>query len=139
MKYSSKAKSFSKNNASIKIKKTEIIFGTTKESADDLPNPAELFLGSVSACILKNVERFSTLMNFEYSNAEITIKATRLEKPPRMDEINYDLKIYSQDSNLNIDLLKKNIEKFGTIYNTVKTSCSITGEITKIPLELKKA
>lgn len=56
-----------------------------------------------------------------------------------MDEINYDLKIYSQDSNLNIDLLKKNIEKFGTIYNTVKTSCSITGEITKIPLELKKA
>lgn len=139
MKYSSKAKSFSKNNASITIKKTEIIFGTTKESADDLPNPAELFLGSVSACILKNVERFSTLMNFEYSNAEITIKATRLEKPPRMDEINYDLKIYSQDSNLNIDLLKKNIEKFGTIYNTVKTSCSITGEITKIPLELKKA
>lgn len=139
MKYSSKAESFSKNNASIKIKKTEIIFGTTKESADDLPNPAELFLGSVSACILKNVERFSTLMNFEYSNAEITIKATRLEKPPRMDEINYDLKIYSQDSNLNIDLLKKNIEKFGTIYNTVKTSCSITGEITKIPLELKKA
>ena len=73
-------------------------------------------------------------MNFEYSNAEIMVSATRLEKPPRMDEINYELKIYSQDNNLNINLLKKNIEKFGTIFNTVKSSCSITGEIIKITL-----
>ena len=133
MKYFSKARSSSKNNASIKIKESEIIFGTTPESADNLPNPAELFLGSFSACILKNVERFSVLMNFEYSNAEIIVNATRLEKPPRMDEINYELRIFSEDDNLNINLLKKNIEKFGTIFNTVKYSCSVTGEIKKMP------
>jgi uncharacterized OsmC-like protein len=132
MKYYSKASSSSKNNALIKIKESEIAFGTTPESADNLPNPAELFLGSFSACILKNVERFSILMNFEYSNAEIIVNATRLEKPPRMDEINYELRIYSQDNNLNINLLKKNIEKFGTIFNTVKSSCSVIGEIKKI-------
>jgi len=132
MKYYSKASSSSKNNASIKIKESEIVFGTTPESADNLPNPAELFLGSLSACILKNVERFSILMNFEYSNAEIIVNATRLEKPPRMDEISYELRIYSQDNNLNINLLKKNIEKFGTIFNTVKSSCSVIGEIKKI-------
>lgn len=131
MKYFSKARSSSKNNASIKIKASEIVFGTTPESADTLPNPAELFLGSFSACILKNVERFSSLMNFEYATAEILVSATRLEKPPRMDEIRYELIIYSQDSNLNIDLLKKNIEKFGTIFNTVKSSCAIKGEIKK--------
>ncbi len=78
------------------------------------------------------MERFSEFMNFEYSRAEITINATRLEKPPRMDEINYELLIYSQDSNLNLDLLKKNIEKFGTIFNTVKICCTITGTIKKI-------
>ena len=83
MKYFSKASSSSKNNASIKIKESEIVFGTTPESADNLPNPAELFLGSFSACILKNVERFSILMNFEYSNAEIIVNATRLEKPSK--------------------------------------------------------
>lgn len=132
MKYSCKANSSSKNNASLKIKQSEIIFGTTLESADDLPNPAELFLGSFSACILKNVERFSDLMNFEYSHAEITVNAIRLEKPPRMDDINYELKIHSKDTKLNIDLLKKNIEKFGTIFNTVKSSCSVNGEIKRI-------
>jgi hypothetical protein len=68
-------------------------------------------------------------MNFEYSNAEIKVNATRLEKPPRMDEISYELRIYSQDNNLNINLLKKNIEKFGTIFNTVKSSCSVIGKI----------
>lgn len=132
MKYFSKAESSSKNNATIKIKDSEIVFGTTPESAESLPNPAELFLGSFSACILKNVERFSVIMNFEYSHAEILVEATRLEKPPRMDEINYELKVYSQNSNLNIELLKKNIEKFGTIFNTVKSSCSVIGEVKKI-------
>lgn len=129
MQYSVKAHSSSGNNASINIKQTEIIFGTTPASADILANPAELFLGSLSACMLKNVERFSLMMHFEYSKAEITVKAIRLEKPPRMDEINYELTIYSSDDTLNLNLLKKNIENFGTIFNTVKTSCTITGEI----------
>ncbi len=132
MNYSVKADASSKSKAAIRIKQSEISFGITPESADTLANPAELFLGSLSACILKNVERFSEFMNFEYTRAEITINATRLEKPPRMDEITYELRIYSQDSNLNLDLLKKNIEKFGTIYNTVKISCAITGTIKKI-------
>ncbi|MEP2935782.1 MAG: OsmC family protein [Gilvibacter sp.] len=132
MKYYSTAYSSSKNDGSIKIKESKIAFGTTPESADNLPNPAELFLGSFSACILKNVERYSMLMNFEYTNAQIIVNATRLEKPPRMDEINYELIIYSQDNNLNINLLKKNIEKFGTIFNTVKSSCAVIGEIKKI-------
>jgi len=132
MEYFVKAISSSKDKASIKIKESEIAFGITSESADNLPNPAELFLGSFSACILKNVERFSILMNFEYSHAELLVRATRLEKPARMDKLNYELIIYSQDINLNINLLKKNIEKFGTIFNTVKSSCTILGEINLI-------
>lgn len=131
MKYTIKASSTSKDKASINVKRSEFLFGITPESDELLANPAELFLGSISACILKNVERFSELMSFEYSKAEITVTATRLEKPPRMDEIQYDLVIYTQDSSLNIDLLQKNIEKFGTIVNTVKASCSILGKIKK--------
>ncbi|WP_339889180.1 OsmC family protein [uncultured Flavobacterium sp.] len=129
MSYSVKANSSSKEKATVSIKQSEITFGITPETADTLPNPAELFLGSFSACILKNVERFSILMNFEYTKAEITVSATRLEKPPRMDEINYELIIHSQDNSLNIELLKKNIEKHGTIFNTVQASCTIVGKI----------
>ena len=54
------------------------------------------------------------------------------EKPVKMDNINYKLIIYSADENINTVLLKKNIEKFGTIYNTVKLSCTINGEIIQV-------
>jgi len=135
MKYSIKSYSTSKVNGSTNIKETKIEFGTTTESSKILANPAELFLSSFSACIIKNVERFSELMNFKYSKAEIIVEAIRKEKPPRMDEITYVLKIYSRDNKLNISLLKKNIEKFGTIYNTVKSTCLVSGVIEKINIE----
>jgi len=132
MEYSIKSFSTSKEKGTTNIKETKVEFGTTPESSEVLASPAELFLSSVAACIIKNVERFSMLMNFEYSKAEISVVAIRKEKPPRMDEIEYILKVYSQDNKLNINLLKKNIEKFGTIFNTVKSSCSIKGVIEKI-------
>lgn len=135
MEYSIKSISTAKEKGSTSIKKTKIEFGTTPESSVVLANPAELFLSSFSACIIKNVERFSTLMKFEYSKAEIIVRAIRKEKPSRMDEIEYVLKVYSGDNKLNIDLLKKNIEKFGTIFNTVKSSCSINGIIEKIEID----
>jgi uncharacterized OsmC-like protein len=132
MGYSIKSFSNSKEKGTTNIKESNIQFGITPESSEILASPAELFLSSFAACIIKNVERFSMLMNFEYSKAEITVDAIRKEKPPRMDEIEYVLKVYSQDTKLNINLLKKNIEKFGTIFNTVKSSCSIKGIIVKI-------
>lgn len=111
------------------IKQSSIDFGVTPAAEETLANPAELFLNALSACILKNVERFSKLLKFQYSKAELTINAARLEKPPRLDEIRYELVIYSQDPHLKVPLLKKNVEKFGTIFNTIKSSCTINGEI----------
>ena len=132
MKYHIKASSVSNQDAVVTIKKSAIDFGTTKKTAELLPNPAELFLGSFASCILKNVERFSGMMKFSYTKATIEVDATRLENPPRMENIIYNLKIHSNDKKLNTVLLKKNIEKFGTIYNTVKLSCSISGTISTV-------
>ena len=81
--------------------------------------------------MLKNVERFSMLMKFKYNHTTLEVKAERLDNPPRMDNIIYNLNIYSNDIKLNIDLLQKNIEKHGTIYNTVKQICTINGTITR--------
>ena len=107
MNYQIKASSISNQDAVIHIKQSNIDFGTTSKTAETLPNPAELFLGSFAACILKNVERFSGMMKFTYSKATLEVNATRLENPPRMDNIIYNLTIYSNDKKLNTDLLKK--------------------------------
>ncbi|PKQ46790.1 OsmC family protein [Confluentibacter flavum] len=130
MNYQIQASSVSNEDAVIHIKQSDIGFGTTAQTVDTLPNPAELFLGSFAACMLKNVERFSEMMKFTFSKTPLDVQATRLENPPRMDNIRYQLTIYSGDANINTTLLQKNIEKFGTIYNTVKVACAISGTIT---------
>ena len=129
MSYQIKASSVSGEDATIHIKESNIDFGTTKNTAESLPNPAELFLGSFAACVLKNVERFSEILKFTYSKATLEVKATRLQNPPRMEDLVYKLTIYTKDKNLNTALLKKNLEKHGTIYNTMKLSCAISGTI----------
>ena len=131
MNYSIQAESVADNEGNIFIKESKIDFGTTPKAEETLPNPAELFLGAFASCILKNVERFTKLMQFNYEKAALSVKAARLEHPPRMEHLSYELLIYSQDEKLNLKLLQKNIEKFGTIFNTVKQSCSISGEISK--------
>ena len=132
MNYQIKAASISNQDAEIQIKKSNIAFGTTAKSNETLPNPAELFLGSFASCVLKNVERFSVMMKFTYTKATIEVNAVRLENPPRMENIDYNLTVYSSDTNLNTALLKKNIEKHGTIYNTVKLCCNITGIVSLV-------
>jgi len=132
MNYVINASSVSNQDATVSIKEATINFGTTVKTAEKLPNPAELFLSSFAACMLKNVERFSTILKFNYTKATVNVTATRLEKPPRIDNLNYNLTIYSNDKKMNTQLLKKNIEKFGTIYNTVQQSCTITGTIKTI-------
>lgn len=131
MEYSITATSTAKNDAMLNIKQSNIAFGTTEKTANELPNPAELFLSSFAACVLKSVERFSSFLHFEYDKAEIKVSATRLENPPRMEDIQYELTVFSKDEKLRIELLKKNLEKFGTIFNTVQKACSITGSIEK--------
>jgi len=132
MNYQIKASSIANEDATIHIKQSNIDFGTTSATAKTLPNPAELFLSAFAACMLKNVEHFSDILKFTYTKATVEVNAIRLENPLKMDNIVYELTIYSNDKNLNTALLKKNIEKFGTIYNTVKLSCSITGTIKNV-------
>lgn len=127
-----KATSLAGNDGSLSIKKSIIDFGTTESAKDYLPNPSELFLGAFACCVLKNVERFSELMKFEYDSASIYVTAILQEHPPRLDDIRYELAIVSDDSKLNLELLKKNIERFGTIYNTVERSCKVSGKLTCI-------
>lgn len=132
MNYQITASSIANLDGVIHIKQSNIDFGTTATTAETLPNPAELFLASFTACMLKNVERFSGILKFTFTKATLEVSATRLENPPRMDNVVYNLIIYSNDKKLKTSLLKKNIEKFGTIYNTIKLSCSISGTISTV-------
>ena len=129
MEYTAVAHSLAHQDAVIHIKEANLQFGITSQHGMALPNPAELLLGSLAACILKSVERFSTFMDFTYTSAEVKIHATRLEKPPRISSVDYILTLVTPENKINLDLLKRNIENYGTIFNTIKAASVVNGEI----------
>lgn len=114
--------------ATFTSKQTHVSFGIRSDQ-NHLPNPAELLLGAFAACCLKNIERFSDTLKFDYEDAQIEVVGERQEKPTRLFAITYTIHIKSEDTSLNLKLLHKNLQKFGTIYNTLKETCDVSGEM----------
>ncbi len=110
-------------------KDREIEFDVGRQSGDALPGPAELLALSLGACILKNVERFSHLLSFRYEGAEVTVEAERQEDPPRFTKLTYELRIRTDESPHRVELLHRNLRRFGTVYNTLAASCDVDGTI----------
>ncbi len=107
-------------------------FDATAGRLEDLPGPADLLCCALCACILKNVERFSQMLTFSYESASVTVTAEREQPPPRMARMHYTLRVVTAEPAHRVELLHKNIRKFGTVTNTLATACELSGEIEAI-------
>ena len=112
--------------------RSEINFDATSGRDEILPNPAELLLTSLAACMLKNVQRYSEILHIPYREARVAIQGVRNETPPYMKEINYTLEVDTDAEENKINNWHKNILKFGTITNTLSRACVINGTMKKI-------
>jgi uncharacterized OsmC-like protein len=93
------------------------------------PGPAELLCASLAACLLKNVERYSELLPFQYEAATVEVVAERQSTPPKMTRMQYRIEIVTEESRSKVALLHRNIRKYGTITNTLASACELSGEI----------
>lgn len=115
--------------AVVHARASDLAFDGTAESGEVLPGPADLLCAALSACVLKNVERFSQLLPFRYHAASIVVNADREGPPPRIVRMRYRLTIVTDEPITRVELLHKNIRKFGTISNTLAVACELSGEI----------
>ncbi len=115
------------------VKGIHVDFDVSRERSDELPGPAELLALSFGACILKNVERFSHLLSFTYEGAEVIVEAERQDDPPRFTKITYELRVRTAEGPHRVELLHKNVRRFGTVYNTLAASCEVEGSIVADP------
>jgi uncharacterized OsmC-like protein len=111
---------------------SKISFDATSGRDDILPNPAELLLTSLAACMLKNVQRYSEILHIPYRMARVTIHGVRNDNPPFMSEISYLLEIDTDADEHQLNTWHKNILKFGTITNTLIRACKVEGKFQKI-------
>ena len=131
MKYQIKAMVIAPGNAKAEANQSEIKFDATSGRDDVLPNPAELLLTSLAACILKNVQRYSEILKIPYQSANLSLEGERNDKPPYMKSIRYLLEITTETDEQKLNNWHKNILKFSTIYNTIKNTCDVQGEMKK--------
>jgi uncharacterized OsmC-like protein len=115
--------------ASARCKGAEIALDTAPAGRTDAFNPAELFLAAIAACMLKGVERVAPMLHFALRGAEVRVHGVRQDGPPRMVRVAYELVVDTDESDARLALLHRNVQKFGTIYNTVAAAVELTGEV----------
>ncbi|MFK5635671.1 MULTISPECIES: OsmC family protein [unclassified Ornithinimicrobium] len=93
------------------------------------PGPADLLAGAFAACLLKNLARAAALTGFSYTSAHVQVDARRQDRPPTFVAIDYVLTVGTDEPERRLELVHRNLAKFGTVYNTLAAVCEIDGRI----------
>lgn len=117
----------------IRTKRTVVLFDSSPRQGDELPGPADLVTAAFAACIIKNVERMSEILPFAYRSATVEVHAERQDRPPKITRIRYAIEIDTDEPEHRVELLHRNIERHGTIFNTLASACDVSGTIATTP------
>ena len=66
---------------------------------------------------------------FSYRHAEADVTARRQTNPPRFVEITYELRIDTDESERRLELLHRNLRRYGTVYNTLAAVADVDGRV----------
>lgn len=121
-----------KQGSRAQCKQASLVLDTSMEGRVDAFNPVELLLAALSACIIKGIERVAPMLDFSFRHLEVRVQGLRQDVPPKMDAISYEVLIDTDESDRRLHLLHENIQKYGTIYNTIASGATLNGSIARI-------
>lgn len=110
-------------------KQAEVLLGTDLAGRQDAFNPVELLLAALAACMIKSVERVTPMLHFTLRGVDVRLEAIRQDVPPRLIKIIYEIKVDSDETEACLDLLHRNILKYGTISNTLSAALPLEGKL----------
>ena len=108
-----------------------LVIDTDLAGRPDAFNPAELFLASIAACMLKGIERVTPLLQFQLDGVAISLRGQRQDSPPKMLSVAYEISVETDEPDARLDLLHKNVRKYGTISNTVADALDLQGVLVR--------
>lgn len=110
-------------------KDAEVTLDTDLAGRRDAMNPVELLLSALAACMLKGIERVAPMLHFQFADAEVHLEAVRQDAPPKLTLIRYRIIVDTAESDQRLDLLHRNVLKYGTISNTLAESVPLDGTL----------
>ena len=108
-------------------KNAEISLDTALDGNQDALNPAELLLSALTACMIKGIMRVTPMLDFKLNGIEVVINGVRQDVPPKMESIDYEIIVDTEESDDRLELLHKNVRKYGTVFNTVSAGTKLNG------------
>ena len=112
-----------------KCKDASITLDTDVNGRSDAFNPAELLLAALTACMIKGIERVTPVLRFQLRSVEVRVHGVRQDVPPRMESIDYELIVDTDEDNRRLELLHENVKRYGTVFNTVAPGTALSGTI----------
>jgi uncharacterized OsmC-like protein len=132
MDYTVRARRIDGHGSIATTKAAEIVLDTDLRGRADAFNPAELFLASVAACMIKGIERVTPMLKFELKAVEVRLRAVRQDTPPKIQSIDYEISVDTDESDHRLELLHSNVRKYGTISNTVAEATHLSGVLRRM-------
>lgn len=129
LEYSVTARRIDSHGSEARAKEARIILDTDIAGRDDAFNPAEMLLASLAACMLKGAERVVPMLDFNLQGMDINLHGTRQDSPPKMVRIDYEIVVDTEETDQRLDLLHRNLRKYGTISNTLAEATELVGTI----------
>jgi uncharacterized OsmC-like protein len=131
LEYAVQARRIDAHGSEATTKDAKLILDTDVKGRPDAFNPAELFLASIAACMIKGIERVIPALNFDLRGVEVQLRGVRQDAPPKMISVDYLLIVDTSESDHRLELLHTNVRKYGTISNTVAAALTLTGRIVR--------
>jgi len=133
LEYHVSARRIDSHGSEATTKDARIVLDTDMAGRPDAFNPAEMLLASLAACILKSAERVTPMLSFDLRGIEVSLHGVRQDSPPKMIRIDYDIVVDTDESDARLDLLHRNLRKYGTIFNTLAGATELAGTIRRKP------
>ncbi len=131
LEYKVSAKRIDSHGSVATSKDAQITLDTDMAGRRDAFNPAELLLAAVAACMIKGIERVAPMLQFELRGVEVNLHGVRQDSPPKMISIEYEIRVDTDETDQRLELLHKNVRKYGTISNTVAEATKLEGRIVR--------
>jgi uncharacterized OsmC-like protein len=112
-------------------KSAKLALDTDVTGRQDAFNPTELFLASIAACMIKGIERVTPMIHFDLRGVDLEMSADRQDSPPKIIAVRYKMIVDTDESDQRLDLLHRNVRKYGTISNTVATAVALDGTVAR--------
>lgn len=121
------------HGSSAQCKEAQIVLDTDLAGRPDAFNPAELLLAALAACMLKGIERVTPILRFELRGVEVRVHGVRQDSPPRLQSIDYEIVVATDEPDRRLALLHENVRKYGTVFNTVAPGTELHGSLRRGP------